>query len=288
MLKTTVFTELAMGLASRFPELDPVAILELVEAPVVRLAFYELCNTSWDQNIEEPGQAPRISSEYIKSSIEAFEKNPMGGFGGLEYRDIRGGGLPLTPELRGAEATCFSIFMSRIYAWAMQPHPDLRVSRYLQYGSIRLPLLWGILGICISLYGDDRFPRPLYPLPEITYEDHMDDWEFEVTGSLGYSSAWFPEWQEWRLRYEALKDETDRNAIAQFWSCLIFDKDMCQPHGSAASQAKDFIGILHYVKNCDNNPETGEYETKQMVVFSDPCAFNEPPESVTRDLPVHW
>ncbi|KAI1161502.1 hypothetical protein F5B18DRAFT_653560 [Nemania serpens] len=252
-----------MALATQFPEIDPVALLQLVEAPVVRMAFYEFRHRFWDE-ATEPGQAMIPRSELTKT-LQIFEQKPSG-FGGAGHRGLLGGGLSSHPFMQPSE-TAFSAFLSRVYAWAQQEHLKLPIASSLRDSAIRAKLLWGILGVCISLHAVGEFPAPLAPFPES--DDDILKWEAAVTGSLGYDPTWYRSWQEWRIRHELLQDQTERYALTRLWVARVAEDFSSLGEDSGAREAEEFLGILRYVKSYDDLPKAGDYKTRHLYIYED-------------------
>ncbi|KAI1116714.1 hypothetical protein F5Y14DRAFT_448872 [Nemania sp. NC0429] len=256
-----------MALATQFPELDPVALLELVEAPVIRMAFYEFRHRLWDEATAE-GKAMIHRNELTKT-LKIFEEKPLG-FGGPGHRGHLGGGLSSHPLMRTAE-TPFSAFMSRVFAWSQQDHLQLSIAPSLRDSAIRAKLLWGILGVCISLHGTGEFPAPITPLPTSNEGDDLPKWEGAVKGSMGYDATWYPEWQEWRIRREALRDQTERLAFTRFWVTKVADDFFGLGHHSDAAEAEKFLAIFAYVHHYDDLMGTGgcDFDTKHLSLYDD-------------------
>ncbi|KAI1203719.1 hypothetical protein F5X97DRAFT_318369 [Nemania serpens] len=255
-----------MALATQFPEIDPMALLQLVEAPVVRMAFYEFRHRFWDEATKEGEQAVVHRGELAKT-LKIFEQKPLG-FGGAGPRGFLGGGLSSHPLMQNSE-TPFSAFLSRVYAWSQQDHLHLPIAATLRDSAIRAKLLWGILGVCISLHEDGEFPAPLKPLP--TSNDDLAEWEKMVTGSMGYDPTWYSEWQEWRIRHEILRDSGERLLFTRFWIAQITETFLALGRNSDASYAEEFLGILRYVTNYDNfmKPDGFDCYTKHLDVYDE-------------------
>ncbi|KAI0467467.1 hypothetical protein F4859DRAFT_525382 [Xylaria cf. heliscus] len=254
----TGFTEPTFGLAAHFPELDPVALLQLVEAPVVRLAFYEFRSRFWD--VCRSFNPPMASIQFVDRALDKFSASPAG-LGRLS--SIGGGECSRPDDYQMHDA--FYAFMSRIYAWATQDYLDLPIRRHLEDTSIAASLLWGILGICISLYEDGNFPEPQIALPtEENRFEHVDDevdvkdvenWKL-ATHAMRYTPHMFSLWQEWRLRHEALiKDEKERSNLARSWSTKIAE-DYYSVTYNAAAKAHEWLRVLTAARVCKRTQKT--------------------------------
>ncbi|KAI1190734.1 hypothetical protein F5B17DRAFT_427211 [Nemania serpens] len=252
-----------MALATQFPEIDPVALLQLVEAPVVRMAFYEFRHRFWDE-ATEPGLA-MINRGELTKTFKIFEQKPSG-FGGVGHRGLLGGGLSSHPIMQTSE-TAFSAFLSRVFAWSQLDHLKLPIAATLRDSAIRAKLLWGILGICISLHAAGEFPAPLAPFP--TSDEDLSKWESSVTGSLGYDPSWYPEWQEWRIRHEILRDHNERHPFTRFWVARVAEDFFALGRESDAAVAEEFLAILRYVNNYDHllKAECCDCKTRHLYVY---------------------
>ncbi|KAI8946342.1 hypothetical protein F4801DRAFT_583497 [Xylaria longipes] len=239
----TNFNEPTFALAAHFPELNPVALLQLVEAPVVRLAFYEFRSRFWDA-CRKNGQA-KTQIQFVEKALNDFSNMPAG-YGRIN--DIGGGecSSPDDYEIRDS----FYAFMSRVYAWATQDYLDLPIRRHLEDTSISASILWGILGICISVHEAGKFPEPLFPIPTEGFE-HVDgeldlkdvvDWRF-ATRAATHTPKSFPLWQEWRVRHEALVNPKNCERFIRFWAAKVAD-DYSSGLENAAEEAQDWLKIL--------------------------------------------
>ncbi|KAI0453385.1 hypothetical protein F5B21DRAFT_479915 [Xylaria acuta] len=239
----TVFTEPTFALAAHFPELDPVALLQLVEAPAVHLAFYEFRSRFWDVLTKSPPAQTHIG--FVERALDSFSKKPEG-FGRLS--NIGGGGCAPPNDYEIDDS--FYAFMSRVYAWATQDYLDLPIRRHLENTSICASLLFGILGICISLHEDGKFPEAPLPLPTDEFEhvegelqlSDVENWK-QKTRAMQYTPRSFPQWQEWRIRHEALKELKERDSFVRFWAAKVAE-DYSNGPDSAAEEAFDWLQII--------------------------------------------
>ncbi|KAI1748126.1 hypothetical protein F4782DRAFT_534712 [Xylaria castorea] len=241
----TVFNEPTFALAAHFPELDPIALLQLVEAPVVRLAFYEFRSRFWD-GCKRVGPA-RAHIQLIEKALDDFSKRPEGP-GRLS---AIGGGDCSSPDDYHIHDS-FYAFISRVYAWATQDCLDIPIRRHLEDRSICASLLWGILGICISLHENGEFPEPLFPLPtdefefkqvegDITIHD-IENWKIN-TRAMCYTPIYFPLWQEWRIRHETLKQSKDRDSFVSCWAAKVAE-DYTNGPDNAIEEAHEWLQII--------------------------------------------
>ncbi|KAI0439075.1 hypothetical protein F4803DRAFT_554428 [Xylaria telfairii] len=241
----TVFTEPTFALASYFPELDPVAILQVVEAPVVRLAFYEFLSRFWlpfKTSIPIGTSLGDIRLEIIEKAFTDFSKKPAGS----RITNIGGGCCSSPDDYQVQDA--FYAFMSRVYGWATQDYLSLPLRRQLEDRKIAADLIWGILGICLGLHEDGDFPEPLLPLPTGEFEfehvdgvleaTHVEKWE-NGTRAMTYTPRSYLLWQEWRIRYEALNDQNERNRFALSWASNV-PQDFKGPH---SREIRDWLKI---------------------------------------------
>ncbi|KAH8162570.1 hypothetical protein CIB48_g5684 [Xylaria polymorpha] len=245
---STVFAEPTFALASHFPELDPVAILQLVEAPVVSLAFYEFRSRFWDacRNISPT----EIHIQLVEKALDDFSKNPAGS----RITNI-GGGFCSNPDDYQIEDSIYA-FMSRVYGWATQNFLDLPIRRQLENPNIGASLLWGILGICISLHENGQFPEPLLPLPTEEFEfkhvegdldvNDVENWK-NATRAMRYEPRSYFLWQEWRLRHEALNDQRVRANFTVSWAAKI-SEDYCSGPYAPARDAYDWLQIVRVAR----------------------------------------
>ncbi|KAI1296116.1 hypothetical protein F5Y03DRAFT_410302 [Xylaria venustula] len=251
----SIFNEPTMALASQFPELDPLALLQLVEAPVVRMAFFEFRKyywdeiTSWDENITPRGVL--LDSDELKNDLNAFLLKPEG------YRGPVGniGGGP-SGSSRRYHMYPFSSFMSRVYSWAVQRHLNLPVRQYLVGTELCVSILWGILGICISLHAREIFP---------TLSFQLDDHANIETEALGYSPYWFPAWQEWRMRHESLQREGERDVFIRSWASRISIDHSIFTTGSEYSRCENFAKVLWFFQ-APQDFFFGPYEAGEITV----------------------
>ncbi|KAI0535301.1 hypothetical protein GGR58DRAFT_529605 [Xylaria digitata] len=253
-MSSELFVIPTFALAAQFPELDPMALLQLVEAPVVRMAWYEFRHQFWDElqlDNKEFGVRHEIviSDEVVRSAIEAFNLCPGG-----QHRPtggLIGGGLPC--DFTTTVNNPFSVFMTRIYAWATQEYLSLPICKSFINPEIRNGILWGILGICLNLDSEGKFPAPLAPFPkkfEIDCDEDFRKWKSSVSGSLGYDANWFPAWQEWRIRHDAFKqDSENRNSFVRFWASWTADGEGFRGLGvkSPAAQCEKWLNTLLFV-----------------------------------------
>ncbi|KAI0402470.1 hypothetical protein F4802DRAFT_617819 [Xylaria palmicola] len=247
--RPTVFDEPSMVLASQFPELDPVAILQVVESPAVLMAFNEFRLRLWNEVCEEPG-VPVVDVEHISRAITNFTHEPFG-----QNLAIAIGGGPAASPYRYHEDSAFSAFMSRVYKWIDQEYLDLPIRKYLVADEdLRIKLLWGILGVCIDLLAEGELPRPRVDLPpKVDTANTVAD-KRTLVGAVGYDATWFPQWQEWRMRHALLADGAQRDKYVRTWASRIADECREGDGGSSSHwRTRRFIGILHFVKGRDES-----------------------------------
>ncbi|KAF2969058.1 hypothetical protein GQX73_g4510 [Xylaria multiplex] len=252
-MSSELFVIPTFALAAQFPELDPIDLLQLVEAPVVRMAFYEFRYQFWDElqlDNQEFGVRPEIlvNDKMVRLAIETFNLCP----GGQNRRTggIIGGGLP--SDFTTTVNNPFAVFMTRIYSWATQEHLSLPISKSFVNPTLRNGILWGILGICLDLHSEGKFPAPLAPFPkkfEINCHEDFRQWKNGVSGSLGYDASWFPAWQEWRIRHDAFWDSESRNAFISFWAeWTAGEEGFCGlGERSPAAQCEKWVNTLRFV-----------------------------------------
>ncbi|GAP90181.1 hypothetical protein SAMD00023353_4200230 [Rosellinia necatrix] len=261
-MSSTVFTAPTMALAAHFPELDPVALLQLVEAPVVRLAFYEFRSRFWDEAVGDEREFALIPIENIKEAIGDFNENPAG-FAG--YRSISGGGHAVHPSTY-LDQSAITGFMSRVFAWATQEYLKLPIAPFLKGESMGMSLLWGILGICIALHQEETFPAPLSALPAGVDSSDIAAWEKSMSGTLSYDPTWFPAWQEWRTRHETLKDSKERASFVRFWTAETAADFATWREDSQTAEIGRFLSILRYMRCYDVVPGD-RFVTKHLVAY---------------------
>ncbi|TRX89721.1 hypothetical protein FHL15_009311 [Xylaria flabelliformis] len=260
------FAEPTFALAAHFPELDPIALLQLVEAPVVRLAFYEFRSRFWDRlKRVDPAQT---HIKLVERALNLFGENPEG----INRLSVIGGGDCSSPD---NYQTCdsFYAFMSRVYAWATsQDYLDLPIRRNLENKILSASLLWGILGICISIHEDGNFPEPLLPLPTEEFQhvegeltpDDVKAWKVN-TRALCYTPPYFPLWQEWRARHQTLRDEYHGANWASAWIARV-TKDYSMGPDNAIDEAYDWLQIIKIARVYRDMQHKVEARTKY-------CAF---------------
>ncbi|RWA05098.1 hypothetical protein EKO27_g10010 [Xylaria grammica] len=262
------------ALASQFPELDPIALLQLVEAPVVRMAFYEFRQRFWDHmrahaetHWMKNGKVA-LADHDLRKSIETFNLWPEGE-SRLE-KSIRGGGGPSNFAFYHRDP--IPAFLSRVYAWVTQSHLNLPICKHLDDPTIRTRILWGILGICIGMHEEGDFPQPICPIPaNVDTDNNLDEFHTRVSGSLGYDARWFPAWQEWRTRHERFERDTEaRNRYILYWAAWTAGENgFGLGENSPARECERFLMALDFI-----DPEgvrryyTAEHHTKHLIITS--------------------
>ncbi|KAI0201876.1 hypothetical protein F4808DRAFT_459632 [Astrocystis sublimbata] len=219
-LSKSDFVKPAFALAVWFPEIDPIALLELIESPAVRLAFYEFQCRYWEVHKRVPSARVHIAT--IEKSFEDFNKNPYG----FRLKKIGGGDChnPEQYEVLGA----FYAFMSRVYSWANSEFLGLTLRPFLADETYRLSIMWGVLGVCIAMFEEGHFPEPDFPLPTHNL-DWTNDHERELfrqnatvwqlsTESMRHTPQKYPQWVEWRRNHASYKEAFGKQHLADTYA----------------------------------------------------------------------
>ncbi|KAI0428035.1 hypothetical protein F5Y09DRAFT_349920 [Xylaria sp. FL1042] len=236
MVDPTVFTKPGMALAAHFPALDPIAVLQLIESPVVRTAFDEFEEEFWSGFLErKPNQTKRgvlLNFHELKRNIEVFESYPDGSCCSDE---------DLTDREHYREHP-FASFMSRIYVELTDDYLDMPIRRVLQT-EMGVSILWGILGVYLSLYAVGKLPPPhVFAVSRYT----------DVTRTT----------EAWRIRYETLQG-SDGSEFVQQWRTKTAKEYKSLGVNSELSRMEKFLGVLD-VLNQDN---TEEYRTGVLTLL---------------------
>ncbi|KAI1271069.1 hypothetical protein F5Y07DRAFT_406069 [Xylaria sp. FL0933] len=257
MIQETVFTEPAMALAAQFPEIDSVALLQLVEAPIVRMAFHEFQEEFWDGmkfgEKSTPNGGVQLDFDELKKDIGAFVSSPA--------NHCCSGGITHSVHY---QLHPIASFMSRIYVWATRENLDLPIRCHLADAETTTRILWGILGICINLQAINKFPRPLCPISasKLGSEDQMGD--EPVTSS--FEDSWFPSWQAWRFRYTALQDSRERSGFVQYWTDKIGLAHQWDPSDSQYSRQETFLAVLQFLDSPGDFGNAEGFEASGLTV----------------------
>ncbi|KAJ2984791.1 hypothetical protein NUW58_g5875 [Xylaria curta] len=230
-MSSPIFVAPTMALASNFPELDPIALLQLVEAPIVCMAFHVFREQFWDEfTTNEPAE---IDIDEISEAVAGFEEKPEGN------RSIGLFGAGMIAG-RSEDEHPITIFMCRLYAWASQESISLPIQVYLKDAGLRANILWGILGICISLHINGEFPAP--PETSLPAEEESDDVEKKIRAfPVTYDPCWLPIWEEWRMRHEILKEQA--NDLVHAYAAQVADGFANRGKYSEVAQMQKWLDI---------------------------------------------
>ncbi|KAI0803596.1 hypothetical protein GGR55DRAFT_390607 [Xylaria sp. FL0064] len=258
MIEATVFTEPAMALAAQFPDIDSVALLQLVEAPIVQMAFHEFQEEFWDGMTFCKGNTPnrgiQLDFDELKKDIGAFVSCPANHCcsNGITYSVH----YQLHP---------IASFMSRIYVWATRENLDLPIRRHLTNAEIATRILWGILGVCINLQAINKFPRPVRPTSRSKL--WPDDEAGDVPGTFCYEDCWFPSWQVWRFRYTALQDSLERSEFVHYWDERIALDHQRDSGNSQYYRQETFGAVLRFLDSPGDFGNAEGFEASGLTVI---------------------
>ncbi|KAI0019922.1 hypothetical protein F4780DRAFT_744664 [Xylariomycetidae sp. FL0641] len=210
--EATAFTWPTMALASLLPNVDPQALLQFVESPVVRMAFLEFLDRTWNLDSNFPERKGRLQHRYIDYSdiryaryaLDRSKREFVEGKHGDESRDYvwthgrNGAHDRVKTWPMGWSLYCM---MDRCIYWAESACPSLPIKPYMQDGNQRNQIVFGALMVHIRLHSLGKLPSSV---PE---GRHCFDHE------SSYSPLWFPAWQAWRHRHNVSREYAHERAI---------------------------------------------------------------------------
>ncbi|KAH9884200.1 hypothetical protein F4778DRAFT_763973 [Xylariomycetidae sp. FL2044] len=211
----SVFTEPTLEVAKVLPSVDPMALLQFVESPVVLYLFRQFVVEAFNV---KPGTSNGgglwITEEQMKTVYGSFENLSF------KIRDT----LPLAPPMfqtiypikyRGrAVEDAIKEFMEGCARWA-DSEVGLLIKPYFKIREVQIQILLGILGICLRLEQLGQFPHDIlkWKIKGPTQTEGNDHW--------GIKSSLVPFFQAWRLRFSSnIRDD----GFILYWSCKMEDE----------------------------------------------------------------